>query len=81
MDFFAFICCKNCNVCLKKTKIKEKEAGVGPYLKNIYLRIWSPGVVVMGGDLNSKGLGFESQHWILDGHLHIFVVVKIIKFN
>ena len=31
--FFTFICCKNCNVCLKKTKINEKEAGVGPFLK------------------------------------------------
>ena len=29
--FFTFICCKNCNVCLKKTKINEKEAGDGPY--------------------------------------------------
>ena len=27
------ICCKNFNVCLKKTKINEKEAGVGPFLK------------------------------------------------
>ena len=32
--FFTFICCKNCNVCLKKTKINEKVAGDGPFLKN-----------------------------------------------
>ena len=30
--FFTFICCKNCNVCLKRPKINEKEAGVGPIL-------------------------------------------------
>ena len=28
----------------------------------------SPGLVVMGGDSRSKGHGFESQRWILDGH-------------
>ena len=28
----------------------------------------SPGLVVMGGDSRSKGRGFESQCWILDGH-------------
>ena len=28
MDFLAFICCKNCDVCLKTTKINEKEARV-----------------------------------------------------
>ena len=32
--FFTFICCKNCNVCLKKTENKnKKEAGVGPIFK------------------------------------------------
>ena len=29
MDIFPFICCRHCNVCLKKTKINEKEAGFG----------------------------------------------------
>ena len=29
---FTFICCKNCIVCLKRPKINEKEAGVGPFL-------------------------------------------------
>ena len=34
--FFTYICCKNCNVCLKRPKINEKEAGVGPFFtKNI----------------------------------------------
>ena len=28
-NFFTFICCKNCIVCLKRTKINEKEVGVG----------------------------------------------------
>ena len=32
--FFTLICYKNCNnVCLKKPKINEKEAGVGPFIK------------------------------------------------
>ena len=30
--FFTYICCKNCGyVCLKRPKINEKEAGVGPF--------------------------------------------------
>ena len=33
LTFFTFICCKNCNVCLKRTKINKKEAGVGPFFK------------------------------------------------
>ena len=33
--FFTYYCFKNCNVCLKRPKINEKEAGVGPFfLKN-----------------------------------------------
>ena len=35
--FFTYICCKNCNdVCLKRPKINEKEARVGPF-KKIYI--------------------------------------------
>jgi len=33
ITFFTFIYCKNCIVCLKRPKINEKEAGVGPFLK------------------------------------------------
>ena len=33
--FFTYICCKICNVCLKRLKINEKEAGVGPFLKKV----------------------------------------------
>ena len=29
---FSFICCKNCNVCLKKTKINENEAWGDPLI-------------------------------------------------
>ena len=32
--FFTLICCKNCIVSLKRPKIKEKETGFGPFLKN-----------------------------------------------
>ena len=31
--FFTLICCKNCIVCLKRPKINEKEARVGPFFK------------------------------------------------
>ena len=32
---FTYICCKNCNdVCLKRLKINEKEARVGPFKKD-----------------------------------------------
>ena len=34
--FLTFICCKNCNVCLKNAKINEKEAVDGPFLKKVY---------------------------------------------
>ena len=33
--FFTLNCCKNCIVCLKRLKINEKEAGIGPFLKTI----------------------------------------------
>ena len=33
MTFFTFLCCKNYNdVCFKRPKINEKEAGVVPFL-------------------------------------------------
>ena len=35
--FFTYICCKNCIVCLKRLKINEKEAGVGPFFKKTFL--------------------------------------------
>ena len=31
--FFALICCKNFIVCVKSSKINEKEAEVGPFKK------------------------------------------------
>ena len=34
--FFALICCKNCiDVCLKRLKINEKEAGDGHFKKKL----------------------------------------------
>ena len=36
----------------------------------------SPGLVVMGGDSDSEGCGFESRRRVLDGHYifsHLFV--------
>ena len=37
-----------------------------------------PGLVVMGGDLCSKGHEFESQRRILDGHFSHLLVVRIV---
>ena len=31
--FFTLICCKNCIVFLKRPKMSNKEAGVGPFFK------------------------------------------------
>ena len=37
MDIFSHIfVVKNCNVCLKRPKINEKEAGIGPLLKKMF---------------------------------------------
>ena len=34
------------------------------------------GLVVMGDDSCTRGRGFESQHWILDGHFLAFICCK-----
>ena len=42
--FFTYICCKNCNVCLKRPKINEKRPGLAHFLKEkttFYFIIWS----------------------------------------
>ena len=36
-DDSSLICCKNCIVCLKRPKINENEAGVGPFKKDFEL--------------------------------------------
>ena len=39
--FFTLICCKNCNVVfLKRSKINEKEAGVGPFKQTQSCTTW-----------------------------------------
>ena len=35
LDFFTYFCYKYCNVSLKRPKINEKEAGVGPFFKKV----------------------------------------------
>ena len=51
--FFTFICCKNCDVCLKKMKMNEKEAGVGPFfLKKCFIFLSS--TFYCGGRLSFK---------------------------
>ena len=43
--FFTFICCKNCNVCLKKTENKRKRGRGRPkILKNLFMTS-APGLV------------------------------------
>ena len=48
-------------------------------LKNLASQGRSPRLVVMGGDSRSKGCGFKSQHYILDGHFLHILGVKIVK--
>ena len=51
--FFTLICCKNCNdVCFKRPKINEKEAGVGQ-LKKLF-QVWNQW-------LGGKFLGLQLQ--------------------
>ena len=45
--FFTFICCKICIICLKRLKINEKEAGVGPFFKNNLSRTYVADVQVL----------------------------------
>ena len=45
----------------------------------LVLRLWSPGLVVMGGDSSPEDRGFESQHHILDGHVFTYICCKNCK--
>ena len=38
----------------------------------------SPDLVIMEGDSCSKGHGFESQHRLLDGHFHIYLLKNVV---
>ena len=49
-------------------------------IKTVQFKGGSPGLVVMGGHSYFKVLGFESHHWILDGHFSHHIVVKIVMF-
>ena len=62
-DELQLVRCKFQMISRKKCKIKFE-----PFLQNNREEGWSPGLVVMGGDSHSKGRGFESWRWILDGH-------------
>ena len=56
----------------KKCVARDKDGG-----KNRELSWRSPGSVVRGGDSSYEGRGFESQHPILDGHFHIYLLQKL----
>ena len=62
------------NIYCKYRSIRN-EAENGPF-KNVLVYGGSPGLVVMGGDLCSKGRAFESQHYLLDGHIFTFIYCK-----
>ena len=47
------------NVCLRGTKINEKEAGVGPFLKTGQV----PDAIGRVITLNTSGSEFKSSHW------------------
>ena len=53
---------------------------ISNYYKHNGISGGSPGPVVMGDDLCTRGRGFESQHRILDGHFSHIFVVKIVLF-
>ena len=44
MTFCTLIYCKNCFVCLKRPKINEKEAKVGPFFKKTVKKLISLGL-------------------------------------
>ena len=69
--FFTY--CKNCNVCLKRPKINEKEAGVGPFLKK-------EGFKASGGSfhLNGAAVIWQAQGQLcarfhLESNTHIYL--------
>ena len=52
----------------------KSNSGSGATRELWFMLGGSPGLVVMGRDLQSEGCGFDSHNCILDGHLsHIFV--------
>ena len=50
--FFTLICCKNCIACLKRLKINEKEAGLGPFFKKELN--WSSALALLYDDVSSN---------------------------
>ena len=45
--FFTLICCKNCNVCLRRPKINKKRGRCWPvFLKKLVLERWPAGRVI-----------------------------------
>ena len=73
--FFTFICCKNCIVCLKRPKINEKEAGVGPFLRNNFLFFLLPDFACImfrmkSSFINSHHLHFTFKHSISCAQIH-----------
>ena len=53
MDIFQ-IYCKNCNDCLKKTKINEKEAGLAHLKSNVSNIIRGKNVLIECTDFNDR---------------------------
>ena len=66
--FFTLICCKNCIVCLKRRKINEKEAGVGPFKKLLYPSL-------------NKNLGFLKFQRNCKKYLQISSLLEKLNFN
>ena len=69
-DIFNLACCKNCIVCLRRSKINEKEDGVGQFKKSLFPLTREggrPDLEVMVGDSGLIDCEFESQRRILDG--------------
>ena len=58
----------------KREKTERKTENEGLDRKTNRKNYERPGIVVRGGDLHSRGRGFESQHRILDGHFHTILL-------
>ena len=59
--FSTLICCKNCNVCLKRPKINEKEAEVGPFKKRLKQFVFVKTILILNS-LQTQHMSLGKSH-------------------
>ena len=64
-----------CGQSYKASTIVIYDSRVVNYERKLFIRL-ATGLVVMGRDSCPKGRGFESWHWILDGHFLTYICCK-----